>query len=176
MDPAIDLVMRAGLALLFGAAAVHKLRDRARFRATVVAYRLLPASLAAPASLAIVAGEMAVATALVLPPARAAGYAGAAALAAIYAAALGVNLLRGRRDLDCGCLGAGGRDAISWWLVGRNLVLVVLSLAGTTPTTARPLGWLDAVTGTGLLGFAVLAWIAVDGLVANLPAVERARA
>ena len=176
MDPAIDLAIRACLALLFAAAAVHKLRDLARFGATMAEYRLLPPALARPASLAVVAAELAVATALVLSPARAAGYTGAATLAALYAVAIGVNLLRGRRDLDCGCLGAGGRETISWWLVGRNLVLVAVALAGVTPPAVRSLGWIDAVTGLGVIAFAVLAWIAVDGLVSNLPAVERARA
>jgi hypothetical protein len=176
MDPAIDLALRSCLALLFAAAAVHKLRDWARFRATVLEYRLLPPPLVLAASVAIVVAELGVATALVLPPARAAGSTGAATLASLYAIAIGVNLLRGRRDLDCGCLGAGGRETISWWLVGRNLVLVAVALAGVTPAAARPLGWIDAVTGLGLVAFAVFAWVAVDGLVANLPAVERARA
>jgi hypothetical protein len=54
MDPAIDFATRACLMLLFAAAAVHKLRDWARFRATVLDYRLLPSPLVVPASLAIV--------------------------------------------------------------------------------------------------------------------------
>jgi hypothetical protein len=176
MDPAIDLALRASLALLFAAAAVHKIRDGARFRATVVEYRLLPPVLALPASVAIVVAELAVATLLALPATRGIGYAGVAGLASIYAIAIGVNLRRGRRDLDCGCLGAGGREAISWWLVGRNLVLVALALAGSAPAAERALGWVDGVTGVGLLAVAIFGWVAVDGLVANLPAVERVRA
>jgi uncharacterized membrane protein YeiB len=176
MDPAIDFALRAALGLLFAAAAAHKLRDLPRFRATVREYRLLPGPLAGPASGAIVAAELVVATALVLPATRAAGYAGTALLAATYAIAIGVNLRRGRRDLDCGCLGAGGREALSWWLVARNVVVTAIALASLGPPLARPLGWVDAVTAIGLFAFAVLGWIAADGLVANLPAVERARA
>lgn len=175
MDPAIALALRASLVLLFGAAALHKLRDLRRFRAIVAEYRIVPAALAPVAGVAIVAGEVAVAGTLALPSTRA-GWAGAAALAGIYAVALAVNLRRGRRRLDCGCLGAGGRGTISWWLVGRNLVLVAIALAGVVPPGERALGWVDAITATGLAGVAALAWIAVDGLVANLPAVERARA
>ncbi len=176
MDPAIDLALRASLVLLFGAAAVHKLRDPRRFRAIVAEYRIVREALAPVASVVIVVGELAVALALALPRTRAAGWTGAAVLAATYALALGVNLARGRRRLDCGCLGAGGRETISWWLVGRNLVLLGIALAGLVPAGERALGWVDAVTATGLAAVAVFAWIAFDGLVANLPAVERARA
>jgi hypothetical protein len=176
MDPAIDLAVRAALTLLFASAAVHKLRDPARFAATVAEYRLLPRWLARPASLAIVLAELAVAAALVVPTARGTGCMGAAALASVYAIALGVNLARGRRDLDCGCLGAGGREAISWWLVARNLAVVAIALAGALPTADRSFVWVDGVTGVGLVGMATFGWMAIDGLVANLPAVERARA
>src|SRR5689334_9531557 len=147
MDPAIDLALRASLVLLFGAAAVHKLRDPRRFRAIVAEYRIVREALAPVASVVIVVGELGVALALALP--------------------LGVNLARGRRRLDCGCLGAGGRETISWWLVGRNLVLLGIALAGLVPAGERALGWVDAVTATGLAAVAVFAWIAFDGLVAN---------
>ena len=40
MDPAIDLTLRAALALLFLVAATHKLRDPAAFRATFADYRI----------------------------------------------------------------------------------------------------------------------------------------
>jgi hypothetical protein len=55
-------------------------------------------------------------------------------------------------------------------------VLVAVALAGATPAGERPIGWIDGVTALGVVAFAALAWVAVDGLVANLPAVERARA
>jgi uncharacterized membrane protein YphA (DoxX/SURF4 family) len=91
MDPAIDLTIRATLALLFAVAAVHKLRDMAAFRGTFADYRLLPDA----AAWAVPAAEAAVALLLVAPATSAVGKAGAVALLVAYAAAIGVNLARG---------------------------------------------------------------------------------
>jgi hypothetical protein len=175
VDPILDIALRAALALLFGAAARHKLRDVARFRATLADHRLVPPVLVTAASIAVIAAEVGVVTALVIPVAPAAGPLGAALLAAVYAAALAANLLRGRRHLDCGCLGVAGRETISWWLVARNALLVAVALAGLAPTAVRPLVWMDAVTGAGLVTLATLVWLALDGLLANLPAIARLR-
>src|SRR5262249_26793938 len=102
MDPVVDIALRPSLALLFPAAALDKVRDLRRFRATVAAYRLVPVALADPLAVAVVGVEVAVATALVFPHARDAGLAGAACLLVLYAGAVGVNVARGRRDLECG--------------------------------------------------------------------------
>jgi hypothetical protein len=175
MDPLLDLVLRAALALLFVAAAVHKLRDPARFRATLAAYRLGLAAIVGPASAVVVAVELGIAGALLAPSTRAAGLVAAALLLSAYAGAIALNLWRGRRDLDCGCLGVGGREAISWWLVARNGVLASVALAALPSVASRPLVWVDAVTGFGAFALAVLGWLATDGLLANLPGFARIR-
>lgn len=51
----------------------------------------------------------------------------ASVLIIIYTSAIIINLLRGRRDLDCGCKGAVGSHSISWKLVLRNCILMGLS-------------------------------------------------
>jgi len=175
MDPVVDVVVRSALTLLFAAAAVHKLRDRARFRATLAAYRLGPERLAGFASGAVVVAELAVAAGLVSSRARTPALAGAGLLLLAYAAAIAVNLWRGRRDIDCGCLGAAGRETLTWWLVGRNLVLVGVALTARVAVEPRPLVWVDAVTTGGIVAVAALGWLALDGLLANGPAVARAR-
>jgi len=50
MDPAADVTLRTAFALLFAVAASHKVRDPARFRATLADYRLLPAPFVWPAA------------------------------------------------------------------------------------------------------------------------------
>jgi hypothetical protein len=144
MDPVIALALRAGLTLLLAGAALAKLRDLHGFAAAVAGYRLLPAKLARPAAAGFVGAEAALAAGLWLAPAPAAY--GAAALLALYAAAIGVNLARGRRDIDCGCGGPLGRQALSETLVLRNLVLAGAALACALPLAPRALAWLDAVT------------------------------
>ena len=175
MDPAIDLTVRAVLALLFLGAASHKVGDLARFRASVAAYRVLPPVLVSPTALLLVGAELTVAGALALPFTRAAGLAGAAALLVVYAAAVGVNLARGRWDLDCGCTGPAARRPISGWLVGRNAILAAFAIAGLAPVRPRPLGWVDAVTVVAAVATLAALHLAVDHLLAHEPAIARLR-
>ena len=52
----------------------------------------------------------------------------------VFCLAMSVNLVRGRRDLSCHCGGAIGNHLISWWLVGRNSLLIIgLVLLLVTP-------------------------------------------
>ncbi len=59
----------------------------------------------------------------------------AAALLFIFSTAMALNLVQGRNDLSCHCEGALGNHKISWWLVERNLILMVMVsvLLLTTP-------------------------------------------
>ena len=58
----------------------------------------------------------------------------AAALLLGFSAALTFNLVRGRYDLSCYCGGVLGDHRISWWMVGRNgLLLIALALLLLTP-------------------------------------------
>jgi hypothetical protein len=171
MDPVAATALRALVTLLLGGAAFAKLRDPGGFAAAVAGYRLLPAALAAPAAGAFVAAELALAAAL-WSPLRAAAALGAAALLALYAAAIGVNLARGRRDIDCGCGGPLGRTALSEGLVLRNLAWAGAALACALPEAPRALAWLDLVT----LGAAVAAGAALHASMSVLlarPAVLR---
>jgi hypothetical protein len=150
MDPVVDGIVRLGLGLLLAAAAAHKLRDLAVFRATLAEHRVLPSWLVGGAALAVPALEVALAAmllgAFVAPALRAPGLAGAALLLAVYAAVIGVNLARGRRHVDCGCAGPAGRQPISGWLVARNLVLVTSALLAAMPVRVRTLGPVDVGT------------------------------
>jgi len=175
LDPAVDLTLRAALALLFGVAAAHKARDLARFRATLGEYRLLPEAVVPIAALALPAAEAAVACALAVPGLRVPGLAGAAALLALYAAAVGVNLVRGRRDLDCGCAGPAIRRPIGEWLVVRNVVVAGAALVACAPVAARPLVWVDALTVAGATVVATACWTALDRLHAHAPLAARLR-
>lgn len=56
-------------------------------------------------------------------------------LFAIFSVAIIINLARDRHDLSCHCGGATGNHPISWWLVGRNGLLIcsLLVLLVTPP-------------------------------------------
>ena len=113
--------------------------------------------------------------AVALAVARAWGLAGAAALLALYAAAIAVNLARGRRHLDCGCAGPALRRPISGWLVVRNLVLVAIALADLAPLSTRPLVWVDALTVVAATAALAACWMAADRLLATAPGLARLR-
>lgn len=93
------------LAALNGAAALGKALDVPGFLLVLVEYRLLPGPLLFPGTLALILAEAAIAIGLLLPRARHAAALAAAALAALYGAALTVTLLRGIALQNCGCFG-----------------------------------------------------------------------
>ena len=173
MDPVIDATVRTALALLVFTAALHKIRDPARFRATVADYRLLPSPLVTVGAAILVLSEVAVVVALAV--ARTWGVAGAGALLGLYAAAIAVNLARGRRHLDCGCTGPALRRPISGWLVLRNLVLVAIALADLAPVATRPLVWIDRLTVVAATAAFAACWMAADRLLATAPGLARMR-
>ena len=173
MDQVIDATVRTALALLLLAAAAHKIRDPARFRSTVADYRLLPPPLVTVGAAILVLSEVAIAVALA--GARSWGLAGAAALLGLYAAAIAVNLARGRRHLDCGCTGPALRRPISGWLVLRNLVLIAIALVDLLPVTTRPLVWIDHLTVVAATAAFAACWMATDRLLATAPGLARLR-
>jgi Methylamine utilisation protein MauE len=169
MDPALQLIMRGALALLLCWAAVHKLRNVAEFREALAAYELLPRRCVRAAAALLVASELAIGVTLLLPGIGAGAALGAAALLCTYAGAIGINLLRGRRHIDCGCVGAAARRPIGLALVARNGALVVIALASALPATSRRLTGIDALTvSAGVITVAFL-YVAVDALIVNAP-------
>ena len=146
LDPAVSAIVAFGVALLFGAAALHKLADWRRFGLALEGFRLAPAWLVPALAPLLVALECATAMLLPFSATRRTGALLAATLLACYALAIGINLLRGRTSIDCGCLGAGQRHRIGGWMVIRNLCLCAAALAAALPTTVRGLTSLDVVT------------------------------
>jgi hypothetical protein len=169
LDPALGHSITLAYALLFAAAAVHKLRDLPRFTAIFAAYRLLPGFLARRAAWLIPCVELGVAIGL---PLSAGGrpqavLAGAGVLIA-YAAGVGLNLARGRRDLDCGCVTARSRRSIAPWMVSRNLILALVLGFAAGPWSSRPVEGADFLTVPGAVAAAALLYAAVDRLLGDV--------
>jgi Methylamine utilisation protein MauE len=146
IDPAIAILVVACTMLLFAAAALHKLRNLRRFGEIFAAYGLLPLPLQRLVARAVPLLEAAVAVGLPFEASRmAAAFVGIVLLLA-YAAAIGVNLRRGRRDLACGCGGPDDRRLIAGWMIWRNIGIAVLLAAAMLPWSPRSLVVTDAVT------------------------------
>jgi hypothetical protein len=139
LDTLPHLTLTLALATLFAASAAHKLLARGQWPAIVRQYRLLPDVLAAPVAALVPLAEALAAAGLLWPRAITAGALTAVALLLAYAAALAINLHRGRASIDCGCFGSHRRQGIAPWMVGRNLVLAAVALALLMPTDARTL-------------------------------------
>ncbi|WP_136162682.1 MauE/DoxX family redox-associated membrane protein [Sphingomonas flavalba] len=177
LDPFLLLLARAALGGLMLAAALHKLSEPARFADAVDGYRLVPAPLIRPTAWAIMLAELAAALAVLWPVGEAwrAGLGGVAGLMLAYAAAMAINLLRGRSNVDCGCLGFGAAKRIRWAMVGRGGALAAVSaLVALAPAAVRPLLWIDWFgVGVGLL-CVLLLYIAFDAII-GAPLREKAR-
>src|ERR1700730_9999328 len=100
---AFSFAVAVGLGAVFVASAVAKLRTR-NFVSTVEDYRLLPRIAVRPIGLLLPWFEAAVGVAMVVGVAPALSLWAAAGLLIVFAIAMAVNLVRGRR-LACGCQG-----------------------------------------------------------------------
>jgi hypothetical protein len=171
LDPALRLVLRAVLALLFLAAASHKLGDFNAFVRALEAYAIVPARLARASAACLIAFEIASAAALILFASPAAPLP-AALLLVLYSAAIAVNLARGRSDLECGCsLGRSGQR-LGWWLVARNLALLGAALLVAPPPSARPLTWLDGFTVAASTASLLFLYRGIENLFAHRSALS----
>lgn len=114
------------LAFVFLSASVPKLLARADFETALANYGLLPSRLVAPAAMWLPRAELGLAAALFAGVALTAVGLTAAGLLLLFAGAISVNLVRGRR-IDCGCSGLTARKTISWMAVLRNASLAVVT-------------------------------------------------
>jgi hypothetical protein len=158
--PSLDALLLwpivSGLCLLFGTAALHKARAFGDFQESLRSYAILPRGTEAAAAALIIAAEALGACGLWWQPLRAPAALLVAGLLCLYAVAIGVNLRRGRTDLDCGCHLGGSRQVIATWMVWRNCALCAVTLCLCLPIRLRQLGaqdWLDII---GISGTSVL--------------------
>lgn len=171
IDPVISLVIAVSLSALLFMAAQHKFSDPLRFQAQLAAYSLLPAPTVPVMARLLPWVEALVFVTLLLPSTRSTAAVMAAGLFGVYAAAMAVNLLRGRHDIDCGC--GGPPQALSWWLVLRNLVLAGFALMLVLPVAGRTPGWGDLVPFLLLTVLLAMLYQAVGQLVSNQSAMSK---
>lgn len=154
VDPAITLAARLLGGLVFAAAIAGKVKHRHELAGVVANYRLLPEPLAATAAWMIVGLECLATFSLLSGWWLTIGAALAIVLLAGFALAMGINLARGRREIDCGCFQLGLRQRLSLGLVVRNLVLAILltPLLMAGAATATALQWIDGL-GAGLAAY-----------------------
>lgn len=119
-----SLALRGFLIVVFAMAALHKVRTFLEFTGIVQQYRVLPKAFAEYAAGMIVTAEIAAVVLLVV--AAPVGIALASTLLLVYCVAIAVNLVRGRRHIDCGC--GGDPVPLSTGLLVRNLGILGLTV------------------------------------------------
>jgi hypothetical protein len=178
LDPVAASALSAVLSVIFLTGAWQKLRDLALFQANVENYRLLPDGLAWPAAILLPVWELAAGVLVLFDATRTAGAILAIGLLLVVTAAVVINLLRGRTEIDCGCGSLGGHvgdQTLSWGLAMRNALLAVAALMTLREDAARALVWVDylSVAGAtlGLLGL----YVTANQLMANQPRLHALR-
>ena len=166
-DPILSLGSALVLACVFLAAGVHKWRDLRHFEATLGAYGLLPGLLVRPAALALPLAEFIVAIGLLLPLARFTAATAGTFMLGIYTLAIGINLARGRRSIDCGCGDPGQNQSLTEWLLLRNGALIGIATLAATPGVNRPTGWLDWMVAALAATTLVVLYSACNQLLSN---------
>ena len=175
IDPLLSRVIAFGFAVLFIGAAWHKQSELDRFEAILRDYSLLPALTSRPLTLLIPAVELTLGLGWIsglLPRITALASAG---LLATYALAMGINLVRGRIYIDCGCgfgAASGREQPLSSALVARNILLTGLVGLTFVPVAERQLGGMDyLVVIVGLLT-AILLYAGSGQLIKNRAAIN----
>ena len=133
IDP-VQLFIRFLLGLILLSTSLSKLFRLSRFRRTILEYQILPLSFASHkiflmvVSLVIPIAELLVAFGLVSGLFLRYSIGIACGLLLLFSLAIAVNLIRGRSDLSCHCDGVFSSHRISWWLVGRNCLMIAALL------------------------------------------------
>ena len=166
-DPLLHVAGALVLFSVFAGAAWHKWRAAGEFQATLAEYRLLPPFAVTIAARCIPVLEAAAAAALLLPAVSRSAAVLAGVLLAAYTLAIGINLARGRRHIDCGCGWPGQQQTLSAWLLLRNGVLLVLAWICSLPVQARPLSWADWSIAVPAALAGGLFYLAANQLLAN---------
>jgi hypothetical protein len=174
VDPVLRIALALGLGWVLLEAGLHKLRNLPHFAAVIDDYRLLPAGAGRVLVRPLGVLEALVAVSLLVPLTHRTGLLGAALLFALYFCAMGVNLARGRREIDCGCGAPGQGQVISVALLARNALLAVAALwLALAPAVTRQTVWLDWVVALGAGATLVIFYVTINLLLANRQLLRR---
>lgn len=125
-DHYVLLFIRTFTALVLLVAGISKLGGRREFIETVRNYRLLPEGLSIFVGRWIPILEVMIGISLLLGILIPLTTFATAALFILFGIAVAVNLLRGRRNISCGCFGPQQNRPLTRILVARNMIFAVL--------------------------------------------------
>ena len=178
IDPLFTKLIALGLGLFLAAAAWHKWASFERFVVILRDYDLLPPFLTRPVAGGVIFMEAGLAIGWFTGFMNSRVSTVTAGMLSIYAAAIAVNLLRGRVHISCGC-GFGKiseeDQLLSWSLVMRNVVLAGIALLPLLPPAPRSLHPIDWATLATAAIAGVLLHFGTAQLLKNSAAIEKWR-
>jgi uncharacterized membrane protein YphA (DoxX/SURF4 family) len=167
--PILALAARVCLGLVFLVAGIQKMRHWQVLEGVISNYRLLPFALVKPAASVLPVFELLLGAALLAGFASAVAAATAILLLLVFAAAMAVNIRRGRTHIDCGCHQSFLRQTLSPVLVVRNVVLAALLLpAALVGAPLTPAIW---AVGIGA-GIAFFLFYVMANVITSLPVLD----
>lgn len=121
------LVLRVAIGLVFVVAGLAKIGHATEFAAQIAGFRLLPQPVVAPMALGLPFLELLLGGYLVVGLFTRASAWTAAALFALFDAAIASAVVRGM-TVSCGCFGPNDTTVTTWPEVARDAVLVVIAI------------------------------------------------
>ncbi len=132
----ITLTIRLLLVMILLPSGWGKIRNLSGFRNGVSNYQILPSSLIPFATIAIPFSEILLGILIFTGIGHGLPAYATSILFLIFIVAISINLRKGR-DIACACSGVSEKQRISWGLVARNIILVIitcwLGISNNTP-------------------------------------------
>ena len=125
------------------------------FSSTVQSYQLAPSVISLPIALSVAAAESALGVLLLLSPSANRLGRWAAWLIAGFTVAVLINLVRGRRNMSCGCGPLMPEQRLSWYLLLRNGGFIGVSVLATISSLSPLAGWLTFGVALTVIWFAL---------------------
>lgn len=111
------------LAFLFLSTFLHKTLNYHEHIRIMNAYQIVPVRFIVPSFILFAAAELAIGLSIFLYGITLNHVVSIGLLLSIYSFAIGFNLMRGHRHINCGCGGILENEQLNWGLVLRNLLL-----------------------------------------------------
>jgi hypothetical protein len=167
---AVSVAGRTGVGLVFVLAATQKAMHWRILPGVISNYRLLPRWMHWPVAVLLVPLEMVLGVTLLSAQLKPWPELAGIVLLLLFAAAMAVNVARGRDHIDCGCGESFLRQSLSWALVARNGVLAAC-LAPSLVITER-MGMSLALSAVAA-GIGLFLLYLLFNILAALPPAER---
>jgi hypothetical protein len=164
---------RVCVGLVFLLSAAQKMRSWTILPGVIFNYQLLPRGLVRPTAVLLPPVELALGMALLSGLMPAGSALAASVLLMVFAAAMSINLGRGRAHIDCGCGQSFLRQPLSPVLVARNAVLALL--LGPSLLATGSLSFASVLTGVSA-GIAFFLLYLLTNVLVALPRPGRALA